>query len=172
MKTRILATLAITAALAVGVSAPAFASESYTGAVSANTVAPGGTVTYNSDNTGQPDGTDGTYSLSGGGQSSSLGGSTIQLASTVTHAVQVSAHSQLKFTFRMPSSAKPGSIYTLNVKAGKFADKQTIKIAGIAGAAAAGSVAPLWIVLALVLVLVLALVVVVITRRRAANKPA
>lgn len=171
MKTRILATLAIATALAVGVSAPAFAAESYTGAVSANTVAPGGTVQYNSDNTGQPDGTDGTYSLTGG-QSGALGGTTIQLASTVTHAVQVGAHSQLKFTFRMPSTAKPGSIYTLNVKAGKFADKQTIKIAGVAGAASAASMAPLWIVLALAILIVLAFVFVIAARRRGANKAA
>jgi hypothetical protein len=171
MKTRILATFAIATALAVGVSAPAFASESYTGAVSSNTVAAGGTVQYNSDDTGQPDGTPGTYTLTGG-QSGALGGPTIQLASAVTHAVKVSAHSQLKFSFRMPSTAKPGSIYTLNVKAGKFTDRQTIKIAGVAGAAAAASMAPLWIVLALAVLIVLGLVFVVAARRRNAQKAA
>jgi hypothetical protein len=171
MKTRILATFAIATLLAVGVSAPAFASESYTGAVSSNTVAPGGTVQYTSDNTGQPDGTSGSYSLSGG-QSSALGVAPIELASKVSHVVQVGAHSQLKFSFRMPSTAKPGSIYTLSVKAGKFADKQTIKIAGVAASAAsAANLTPVWLVLALAILIVLAFIFIA-ARRRRANKTA
>jgi uncharacterized membrane protein len=164
MKTRILATVAIATLLAVGVSAPAFAAESYTGALSANTAAPGGTVEYTSDNTGQPDGTDGSFSLSGA-QGSALGAPVIQLASTVTHSIKVGAHSQLKFAVTVPKTAKAGSIYTLTVKAGKFADKQTIKIAGVA-ASAASSFSPVWIVLALAILIVLALFVVFLTRRR------
>ena len=169
MKTRILATFAIATLLAVGVSAPAFATEAYTGGVSSNTVAPGGTVQYTSDDTGQPDGTSGTYSLSGG-TSSALGGTTIELASKVTHAITVGSRSQLTFSFKLPATAKVGSTYPLSVKAGTFADTQTIKIAGVAASVAAGSLSPLWIVLALAILIVLALIVVVAARRRNSAK--
>ena len=144
MKTRILATFAIATVLAIGVSAPAFAAQSYTGALSANSAAPGGSVQYTSDNTGQPDGTNGSFSLSGG-QAGALGTPAIELASTVTHAVQVGAHSHLTFKVNIPASATPGSTYTLTVKAGKFADKQSIKVVGVAASAAAAGSALIWI---------------------------
>ena len=166
MKSRIFATFAIATVLAIGVSAPAFAAQSYTGALSANSAAPGGSVQYTSDDTGQPDGTVGSFSLSGS-QAGALGGaSAIQLASTVTHTVQVGAHSQLTFTVKLPAAATPGSTYTLRVNVGKFSDKQSIKIVGVAASAAASNLTPLWIVLALVILIVLALVFAITRRQR------
>ncbi len=165
MKSRIFATFAIATVLAIGVSAPAFAAQSYTGALSANSAAPGGSVQYTSDDTGQPDGTVGSFSLSGG-QAGALGASAIQLASTVTHTVQVGAHSQLTFTVKLPTAATPGSTYTLRVNVGKFSDKQSIKIVGVPASAAAANLTPLWIVLALVILIVLALIFVITSRRR------
>jgi disulfide bond formation protein DsbB len=123
-------------------------------------------VQYTSDDTGEPDGTNGNYSLSGD-ESGALGAATgIQLASVVTHTVQVGAHSQLKFTVKLPTSAKPGSTYTLKVNVGKFSDTQSIKIVGVAASAAAASLAPLWIVLVLALLIVLALIFFLTRRRR------
>lgn len=166
MKSRIFATLAVATVLAVGVSAPAFAAQSYTGALSANSAAPGGSVQYTSDNTGQPDGTTGTYSLSSS-QSGALGGaSAIQLASSVSHAVQVGAHSHLTFTVKVPKSAKPGSTYTLAVKAGKFSDSQSITIVGVPASAASSNGTALWIAVPLVLLIVLAFIIVLFARRR------
>jgi hypothetical protein len=166
MKSRIFATLAVATVLAIGVSAPAFAAQSYTGALSDNSAAPGGSVQYTSDDTGQPDGTVGSYTLSGDPSGALGGGTVIQLASNVTHTVTVGSHRELTFTVKLPSAAKPGSVYTLSVKAGKFSDKQSIKIVGVAASAAAASLTPLWVVLALVILIVLALIFAVVARRR------
>lgn len=164
-RTRFLSTFAVATILALGVSAPAFAAQSYTGALSANSAAPGGSVQYTSDNTGQPDGTSGSYTLTGG-QSGALGVPTIELASKAVHVVQVGAHSHLTFAVKIPTDAKAGSTYTLTVKAGKFADTQSIKIVGVAASAAAASLTPLWVVLALAVLIVLALIFVFAARRR------
>lgn len=165
MKSRILASLAVAAVLALGISAPAFASQSYTGGLSANSCAPGGSVQYTSDNTGQPDGTSGSYTLSGGG-SGALGGPVVNLASDVTHTIVVGSHSHLAFTVKVPSSAKAGSTYTLSVRAGSFSDTQSIKIVGVPASAAGANLTILWIVLAIVLLIVLFLILFLVRRRR------
>ena len=165
VKSRILTTLTVAAILAIGVSAPAYASQTYTGALSANSSAPGGSVQYSSDNTGEPDGTPGTYSLSPG-TSSALGGPVINLAASVSHSVAVSAHSHLAFTFRLPANAKAGSTYTLSVRAGKFSDSQTIKIVGVPASVAGANLTWLWIAIAVVILIALILILAVARRRR------
>lgn len=165
MKSRVFATLAVISVLAIGVSTPAFASQSYTGALSANSAAPGGSVQYSSDDTGEPGGTPGSYSLSES-QSGALGAAAINLAADITHSVRVGSHSQLLFTVKLPSDAKPGSTYTLSVRAGSFSDTQPITIIGVAGSAAPANLTPLWIVLVLALLIVLAVIFFVARRRR------
>lgn len=167
MKSRVLAILGIATVLALGVSAPAFASQSYTGALSANSCAPGGSVQYTSDNTGQPDGTSGNYTLSGD-QSGALGTPVMHLASIVTHSIKVGSHSHLSFTVKIPANAKANSTYTLNVRAGEFSDTQTIKIVGVPASVAGANLTWLWITIAVVILIALLLSVLFVRRRHAA----
>ncbi len=171
MKSRVFAILGIATVLALGVSAPAFASQSYTGALSDNSCAPGGSVQYTSDNTGQPDGTSGDYTLSGG-QSGALGAPVVDLASIVTHSIKVGSHSHLTFTVKIPTSAKPGSTYTLNVRAGKFSDTQSIKIVGVPASIAGANLTWLWITIAVVILIALFLSVLFVRRRHSATAAA
>ena len=166
MKFRLLTSVAVAAVLALGVSAPAFASQTYTGALSDNSCAPGGSVQFTSDNTGEPDGTPGTYSLSGG-QSGALGAPVIDVASYVTHSIKVGSHSHLTFSVRVPSTAKAGSTYTLSVHAGKFTDTQSIKIVGVPASAAVGAnLTWLWITIAVIVLVALFLILFFVRRRR------
>ncbi|HWH25486.1 MAG TPA: hypothetical protein VNT53_02425 [Pseudolysinimonas sp.] len=164
MKSRIFATLAAVAVLAIGVAGPAY-SQPYTGALSANSAAPGGSVEYSSDQTGEPGGTSGTYSLTGD-PSNALGGSAVDLAADVTHSVEVGSHGELAFTVTLPKDAKPGTVYTLDVTAGTFADTHTITIVGVPDSANVSNLTWLWIVLLVAALIVLALIIVVARRRR------
>jgi hypothetical protein len=169
MKRPILATLSLAAILVVALASPAAASshthQPYTGALSANSCAPGGKLHYQSDDTGQPSGSHGTYTLTGP-RSGALGASSISLTADVTHAIRVGAHDQLAFTVAVPKSAQPGSSYTLTVKAGKFADSQTIQIIGVPASASATNLNALWIAIAVAILVALALSIYFVRRKK------
>ena len=167
MKSRILATAAIAVALAVGIAAPAFA-QTYTGALSANSSAPGGSVTYTSDDTGEPDGTPGSFTIDGSGPKADSAG--VTLVSSVSRTIQVGSNSSLRFTVTIPKSAAPGSVYTLHVTAGKFHDTQKIQVVGVVASSNSGfNAAFLWI--GAVVVLAALLIIFFIVRRRRQQAP-
>ena len=166
MKSRILATAAISIALVVTFASPAFATQAYTGALSANSSAPGGSLTYNSDNTGQPDGTTGTFDLSG--DSASALGTVVNSAAEVTHTIKVGTNGQLTFSVTIPKDAKVGSVYQLAVQTGKFSDRQSIKIVGVPASAPISHASAAWIAIPIAIVIVALLLVLffVLARRR------
>ncbi len=82
------------------------------------------------------------------------------------HTIIVGAESTLRFSVKLPEGAKPGSVYTLDVKVGKFADSKTITIVGVPVSASNGfGAAVLWIVAAIVLVALVALFLILPRRR-------
>jgi uncharacterized membrane protein len=85
----------------------------------------------------------------------------------VTHSIKVGSHSHLTFSVRVPTTAQPGSTYTLSVRAGKFSDSQSIKIVGVPASASAGAnLTWLWITIAVVVLLALFLILFFARRRR------
>jgi hypothetical protein len=169
MKIRILATVGIALVLAIGIAGPASAksSQPYTGGLSANSCAPGGSVHYKSDNTGQHHGTKATYRLththSGPG---ALGAASVSLAADVTHTAVVGDHDQLSFTVHVPASAAPGDVYTLTVKAGSFSDSQSIHVIGVPASTSTTNLTWLWIAIGVVLLIAIVLLSVYLSRRR------
>jgi hypothetical protein len=164
MKSRIFAVAAITAALALGLATPAFA-ESYTGGLSANSAAAGSTVEYTSDNTGQPTGMEGSFSLPD--KSPNAAGATVNTAADVNRSIVVGEKSSLRFAVKVPRDAKVGSSYNLTVSVGSFVDQKTIKIVGASSSqsiASPSNLSVLWIALVAVVAGLLALFVAIRVR--------
>jgi len=169
MKSRILAVAAISAALAIGLSSPALAAEAYTGALSANSSASGGTVEYTSDNTGEAPGTTGNFSLAA--QSSRAAGVSISTAANVAQTVTVGEKSSLRFAVSIPKDAKVGSVYNLTVSVGAFSDHKTITVVGATASEGivASNFSVLWVALAVFLAALLALFVALRVRSNKAS---
>ncbi|PRY64648.1 LPXTG-motif cell wall-anchored protein [Glaciihabitans tibetensis] len=111
----------------LGAQTSAFAAD-YTGEVTSNTVAPGGTITYSADDTDEDPFTTGTASLTG---ELALEEAVITPASTLVTSVTTDAAGDLDFSIKLPTSAPVGSVYTLEVIVGEFYDVQTFVLAGV-----------------------------------------
>ena len=115
MKKILFASAALALAL---VTVPAAASGvSYTGSLDKNSVAPGGTVSYTSTDTGQPSGTPADVSATP--DVNYIG------SANVGH-YTVAADGSLHFSFTLPTSAANGTVFTISVTAGRFTDSKTV----------------------------------------------
>lgn len=117
-------------AVAASVAMPAAAyADPYAGAMSDNSAAPGGTITY-STNTGNPN-TPGEASLSGETDGSPVGGSiepaVYGVAASTSFTTSASGHVSLHV--KIPTNAHPGATFTLAVNAGTFHSSPTFAIA-------------------------------------------
>lgn len=166
MKRPIVVAAVLTAILAVGIASPAYA-EGYTGELSANSSAAGGTVMYTSDNTGEPTGTSGTFTLTD--SSPSAAGSQIATASRTSRTIAVGDQKSLRFAVTLPKDARAGAVYNLAVSVGSFSDQKTITVVGASTSAApAGSNATfIWVLLGLLAAALL--VVFIVIRRRSST---
>ena len=117
--------LVIGGLLAVPTAAFAAPGDPYPSTISSNTAAPGAAVTFTAE-TGQPEGTSATATLTG--DQAAEGGS-ITPASTLSKNFSVGANGNLRLAVKIPANATAGAKYSFAVSAGSFSTTETITAA-------------------------------------------
>lgn len=138
MNKRVVATSVLAAALVLGGSGAAMAAE-YPSAVSSNSVAPGGVVTFTADS-GEAAGTPVSISLDG---LLALEEGDITTASVLTATSTVAAGGAINFGVTLPTSVPAGTTYTLAVAADDgvgvaFSTTESLAVAALPADAADG----------------------------------
>ena len=134
MKTRLMATAGVAAALVLGAHTSAFA---YAPPVTPNAGAPKAVVPYSSGNTGEAPGTPATVTLDG--ELAAEQASITQVSLYTNNDLAVDEEGELNLAVNLPADAPAGSTYTMAVAAGDFAD--TVSVVAVALPADGGTVA-------------------------------